>query len=171
LHRVHGGPGACQYSFAVRWRGPTGWSAESTSRRAFHNALGGLKPRRQAVRSSFVPAWRYRRKSALLTIALEAEPALAVFGRDGCAPVEWNPTSLWRLSPLGTTGERLGPTRGRPPVDLSSLCRGGRHQPHFPPSAPCVEKRPITHRQVLRRRFRRQSACRCLLCRAGAKRH
>ena len=122
-------------------------SAEFTSGCAFHNELGCLQPGRQAVGPSFIPARGYRRKSALLTLALEAEPALAVFGGDCCAPVERNPASFWRLPALRAAGERRGPARCRPPVDLSSLCRGGRNQPHLPPLAPCVEERPITHRR------------------------
>jgi hypothetical protein len=123
------------------------WSAEFTSGCAFHNALRGLKPRRQAVGSSFVPAWGHRRKSTLITFALEAEPAVAVFGGDRRTPVKRNPASLRRFPALRTTSERRGPAWGRPPVNLSSLCRGGRDQPHLPPLAPCVEERPITHRR------------------------
>jgi hypothetical protein len=149
-HRVHGGPDA--YLCLVRGSGgeeaeQAARSAESTSGSAFYNALGRHKPGRQLVGSSLFPAGGHGRESALLTLALEAKPTLTEFGGYRHAPLKRIPTSLGRFAALRTTSKGIASTSGCPPIDLSSLGCGGRHQPHLPPLSPRVEKRPITHRQ------------------------
>jgi hypothetical protein len=131
---------------------PTGTrSAESISGSAFHNAFGGLKPRRQPVGSRFFPAAGHRREPALLALAFEAEPALTEFAGNGDTPMERCPSPLRGLPALHSASEGFAAPRGRPPVSPSSLCRGGCHQPYLPPLALRVEKRSVAHRQVLRR--------------------
>lgn len=144
--------------------------AQSTSGSAFHNAPGALQPGRHPVRAGLLPTFRHGRQPSLLTFALEAEPAIAVLTGDG------NRSSEWSAPPLrGATAVQrpdIESVRGRPrrapAIDLSSLSRGRRDQPDLPPFARRVEKRPITHRQVLRRescakvcahRFIKQGGC------------
>ena len=121
------------------------WSDQSTSRTAFHNALRGLKPRGHAVGSRFLPAGRNWSEPPLFTFALKAEPSLTELARDGHSSVEWRFTPVRCESTLRNSGRALAARRGRPPVDLSSLRRGGGHQPHLPALARRVEKRPIAH--------------------------
>src|ERR1044072_5257865 len=47
---------------------------QSTSWTAFHNALGGLQPRRQSIWSGLLPPVRNGRQSPLRPFALEAQP-------------------------------------------------------------------------------------------------
>ena len=120
-------------------------------RPAFHNAFGRLQPCRQAVGSCFLPSWRYWREAPLLALALEAKPALTEFACDGHAAAERRPAPLRRASTLRTLGESFTARRSCPTVSLSSLRGRRRYHPHLPALARRVEKRPITHRQVLRR--------------------
>lgn len=132
-----------------------GPSAESTSGSAFNNAPRALQPGGHPVRVGLVPTFRHGRQSSLLSLTLEAEPAVDVLARDR------NRSSKWSAPPVrGPTAVQLsdirsvrGRARGGPAIDLSSLGRGRRNQPHFPPSARRVEKRSIIHRQVLRREW------------------
>ena len=129
----------------------TARSAECISGTAFHNAFRGLKPCCQSIRPSFLPTRRHRRESPLVALGLEAQPALAVFAGDTRRSVE-GPSPALRSSPAVQFALVYGaPARRRPPVDLPSLSRGGCNEPNLPPLARRIEKRPITHRQVLRR--------------------
>ena len=143
-----------------------GWRTESMSSPAFNNALRGLQPRRQAIGSRLLPAAWHWREPPFLVLALEAEPALAVFACDGHTSAKWSPSPVRRIPALHTAREALAARRGGPPVSLSSLRCGGRHQPHLPPLAGRVEKRPIAHAQVLRRCLRAK-VCARVFCVAG----
>lgn len=135
--------------------GAKGRGAESTSGPAFHNAPGALQPGRHPVRAGLLPSVRHGRQPSLVPLTLKAEPAIAVLTGDR------NRSSEWSTPPLrGATAvhpPHIGSVRGRarcaPAIDPSSLGRGRRDQPHFPPSARRVEERPITHRQFLRSRM------------------
>ena len=136
-------------------------SAESTSGSALHNAPGTLQPGRHPVRAGFLPSIRHRRQPSLLSLALEAEPAVDVLACDGnrsperSAPPFGGPTAV-QFPDIRTV---CGRARRSPAIELSSLGRGRRDHPHFPPSARRVEERPITHRQFLRSRMGRQGLC------------
>jgi hypothetical protein len=125
---------------------------ESTSRSAFHNALGCLEPCRHSVRSGFCPTIGHRSEPSLLAFTLETEPAVAEFRCDGNASSK-GPSAPLRSSPPVECELHVRIWGRHPPVDLSPLCRRGRHEPYFPPLARAIEKSPITHRQVLRRRY------------------
>jgi len=146
-HRVHGESGASRFLFVVRSVEEAGWSAEFISQPAFHNALCGREPGGQAIGPRFLPAVGYWCEPPLFTLALEAEPAPTEFARDGHAALEWGPSPLRRTPAVHSAPDAFASRRGGPPVSLSSLRSGRRHQPHFPPLAPRVEKRPITHRR------------------------
>ena len=147
-HRVRGGPGAC---IGVFFRGPGSedrsatWSAESTSGTAFHNASRRFQPRREPVRPRLLPGDWHRGQPPLLTLALKTEPALTEFARDRYASLERGSPPLRSLPPLRIFGIPLAARWSRPAVGLSSLRCGWCHQPHLPPLARRVEKRPITH--------------------------
>lgn len=141
--------------------GANGRSAESTSGSALHNAPGTLQPARHLVGAGFLPSIRHWRQPSLLSLALEAKPAVAVLACDGnrsperSAPPIGGPTAV-QFPDIRTL---RGRARRGPAIDLSSLGCGRRDHPHFPPSARRVEKRPITHRQFLRSRMARQGLC------------
>jgi hypothetical protein len=127
-----------------------GRSGESTSGPAFHNAPGALKPHGHSVRARLVPSLRYRRQAPLLSLALEAQPAIAVLAGDRNRSPEGCPSALGSATAVPVTGVRRVSARTSrcPAIDLPSLGGGWRDQPNLPPSARRVEKRPITHRQV-----------------------
>ena len=127
--------------------------AECISGAAFHNALRCLKPRRQPIWPGFFPAWRYRRESSLLPVGLEAQPAFAEFARDRRRAPECCPPTLRGSAPVQIALELGVFAFGSPSVNLPPLGRGGRNQPHLPPLAARIEERPVTQRQVLRRRL------------------
>jgi hypothetical protein len=128
-------------------------SAECTSGPAFHNAFRGLKPRCQSVWPGFLPALWHRGESSLITFGLEAEPALAVFAGDSRRSAERTSPALRSSSAVQLALVCGAAARGCPPVDLPSLSRGWCNEPHLPPLARRIEKRPITHGQVLRRQL------------------
>ncbi|MEA2705607.1 MAG: hypothetical protein QOH22_395 [Gemmatimonadaceae bacterium] len=130
-----------------------GRRSECISGAAFHNAFRSLKPGRHAVGASFFPAGRNRREASLLALGLETEPTLAVLTGDGCRPPEGSSPSLRGSPAVEVALVGCVAARRCPAVNLSSLGRGGRNQPHLPPLALRIEKRAITHRQVLRRRL------------------
>jgi hypothetical protein len=121
------------------------WSDQSTSWTAFHNALRGLEPRGHAVGPRLLPPGRDGSEPPLFTFALKAEPSLTELARDGHGSVEWRFTPVRSESTLRNGGRAFAARCRRPAVDLSSLRRGGGHQPHFPAFARRVEKGPITH--------------------------
>lgn len=129
------------------------WSDQSTSRTAFHNALRGLEPRGHAVGSRFLPAGRNWSEPPLLTLALKTEPSLTEFAGDGHGSPERGFTPVRCEPTLRSRRQTFAARCAGPAVSLPSLRCGGRHQPHLPAFARRVEKRPITHRQVLRRRL------------------
>ena len=143
--------------------------SESTSRPALHNALRGLEPEGHPVGPRFFPALRHGREPSLLAFALEAEPAAAVFAGDGDASSERSPPPLRRTASivLALIGGAVG--RRGTAVSAPSLGRGRRHQPYLPPLARRVDKRPIAHRQVLRRLAPPSLCSALLLCTAGAR--
>src|SRR2546423_7816961 len=121
--------------------------AESILQPTFDNTLGCLEPGRKSIRTSFLPTVGHRRQAPLFPFTLEAEPAVAELARYGDVAAEWAFAPLRRLPAIREAFENLGTRAGsRTPVDLSPLCRGGRHQPYFPPFAARVQKGPITHR-------------------------
>jgi hypothetical protein len=151
---VRVGSGAClDFLFAILGRRiRNGRRSECISGSAFYNAFRGLKPRRQPIRPGVGPPQRNRRESFLFPFAFEAEPPVAVFAGDCHRAPERTSASVWGTPAIGLAG-KSGAARRRPPVDLPSLGRGGRYQPHLPPLACRVEKGSITHRQLLRRYY------------------
>ena len=113
-----------------------------------------------------MPAVGNRSETPLLTFALEAQPSLTEFTCDGHSPVERRLTPLWRDPALRSHRQAFAARCGGPAVGLSSLRRGGCDQPHLPPFARRVEKRPIVHGQVLRRCLRAK-VCAQRFCFAG----
>jgi hypothetical protein len=128
-----------------------GRSPECTSGGAFHNALRRLQPRRQSVRPGFGPSRWNRCESSLLPFTFEAEPSVAVFAGDRDRVPEWTSAAVRGPAAIRLSLKAAGGAVRCPPVDLPSLSRCGGNQPHLPPLASRIEKRPITHRQVLRR--------------------
>jgi hypothetical protein len=120
---------------------------------AFHNALRDLKPRRQSIRAGFGPSSRNRRQSSLLPFTFEAEPAIAIFAPHRNRAPERTSSSIRSSPAIGLALEGVAAAGGCPPVGLPSLGSRGRNQPHLPSLARRIEKRSITHRQVLRRRL------------------
>lgn len=141
--------------------GTNGRNGESTSGSALYNAPGTLQPAGHPIRAGFLPSIRHRRQPSLLSLALEAKPAVAVLARYGNRSPERSAPPLGGATAVAFPDVRTvcGRARRRPAIDLSSLGRGRRDHPHFPPSARRVEKRPITHRQFLRSRMARQGLC------------
>jgi hypothetical protein len=135
-----------------REHGTMGRRAESTLGSAFHNAPSTLQPAGHPVRAGLLPTIRHGSQPSLLPLGLEAEPAVAVLTGDrnrsseGSAPPLGSATAV-QLSDIGAV---RGRARRGPAIDPSSLGRGRRDQPDFPSFARRVEKRPITHGQVLR---------------------
>ena len=127
--------------------------AECISGATFHNAFRRLKPCPHPVGSRFLPTGRHRREAPLLALALEAQPTLAVFAGDSRGAPERPPPALRSPPPIEATLVLGAAARGGPPVSPPSLGGRGRNQPHLPPLALRIEKRPIAHRQVLRRRL------------------
>jgi hypothetical protein len=121
--------------------------AECISGAAFHNAFRSLEPCRHPVGSGFLPTGRHRREAPLLALALEAQPTLAVFAGDSRGAPEWPSPALRSSPPIETTLVRGAAARGGPPIGLPSLSGRGRNQPHLPPLALRIEKRPIAHRR------------------------
>jgi hypothetical protein len=141
-------------------------SAECISGTAFHNAFRGLKPCCQSVWPSVLPTRRHWRESPLLALGLEAQPAPAVFAGDGRRSVERASPALRSSPAVQCALIRGAPARGCPPVNLPSLSSGWCNEPNLPPLARRIEKRPITHRPVLRRRLCAK-VCAHHLCFAG----
>lgn len=151
--------------------GEKGRSAESTSGSAFHNAPGALKPAGHSVRPGLLPTVGHGGQSSLLPLALEAEPTVAVFTGDGNRSAEWSapPLRCATAVQLANIWSVCGPARRGPAIDPSSLGRGRRDLPHFPPSARRVEKRPITHRQFLRSRMVRRACAHQFIKQGGCQ--
>lgn len=147
-HRVLGAPGPYVDFFsrsASESRMGPARTGEFISRTAFHNASCRREPARETIGSRFLPVRRNGCQASLISLALETEPPVAVLGRDRHTSSIGRPTPLTRAAPLESAlaASRCG--SGSPPIDLSSLGGGRRHQPHFPPLARRIEKRPITH--------------------------
>ena len=139
----------------------SGRNAESTSGSTFHNAPGTLQPGRHPVGAGVLPPIRHGRQPSLLPVGLEAEPAVAVLTCDGNRSSERSAPPLRSATTIQLPHIAIarGRVRRDPAIYLSSLGSGRRDQPHFPPFARRVEKRPITHRQFLRSRMVRQGLC------------
>src|SRR6266566_5163633 len=175
LHRARGGAGAyvdflsvseSERSLMERYR-----NAEFISRSAFHNASRRLEPTRQPVGTCFLPIRWNRGETSLLAFALEAEPAVAVFTGDGDTSSKIGSAPFRSATSLESALVALASRGGCPAIDLSSLRRGRRHQPHLPPLTRRIEKRPITHARSSVAIMRQGLCSRFLLCTAGARNH
>jgi hypothetical protein len=119
--------------------------AQCISGATFHNAFRSLEPGCQPVWARLFPSGGHRCKSSLLAPALETQPAVAVFAGDTRGAPEWAPPALRSSPPIEPALVRRARARRGPAVNLPSLRGGGCNQPHLPPLALRIEKRPITH--------------------------
>jgi len=110
-------------------------TGQSTSRPAFHNALGCLQPAREAVGTCFLPTVRHRSQSPFFPIALETQPAVAVLAGDGDVSPKRATTALGGAASVRETLRQVARPRGCATVNLPSLRGGGRNHPHLPPSS------------------------------------
>jgi hypothetical protein len=174
--RVRGGSGALGDFHLRAWLGDDRSAlriAESTlqpglSQPTFDNTFSRLDPHGKPIRPDLRPAFGNRSEASLLTLALEAEPSVAVLARDLHTSPERVLTPLRGTTSFGKALKIYDPFAScRSPVSLSSFRGQWRHQPDLPPSAPRVEKGPITHSRFLPRRFRAKACADELFVFAG----
>jgi len=79
-------------------------TAESISRGTFDNALRRLEPGEKPVWTCFIPTLRHGSETALVAVALETEPSVAVFARHIRGSVEKVLPPLRRMPPVSEAG-------------------------------------------------------------------
>ena len=121
-----------------------GRNGQSTLRPAFHNALCCLQPLGQPVRACFFPPLGNRRQATLLAFTLETEPAISELVGNDDVSAKGTPATVGRLTSIGQSLGRIRLCVAGPSIHPAPLGCGGCYQPHLPPLAPGVIKRPIT---------------------------
>ena len=155
--------GARQHSGKRRTR-------QSTSRPAFHNALGCLKPAGQPIRPRLLPVGRHRRQPPLFAFALKTKPAIAELARDCNLATKLAPAPVRRLPSVRQTFRHPAGGPARATIDSPSLRCGRCDQPDFPALSLRVRERPIT--QCASSAADSAPSCATLVflqCRVGAK--
>lgn len=139
-------------SLAIGPRAARVWLAQlqqQSLRPLLPDTSGRLQPDQQLLGAAALPSLWHRDEPPFLAVTLEAEPATIEFGGDGDATAKWIPAPLGRHSPVRRPLNGVRTSSHRTAVGPPPLRRRRRHLPDFPPPSCPVEKRPITHRQVL----------------------